>query len=142
MELGPGASWFAVFDGHRGGYASKYAAEKLLGIITATPEWKADSSSPAGIGAAMLSGFLTADELLRNDPVVASGDDQGGCTAITAFITKTHIVVGNCGDSRAMLVRGNAVRAGATWRSCCLSSSVLRTHAIPFPARVSLPPRR
>ena len=107
------ASWFAVFDGHGGGYTSKYAAEKILGFITATSEWKADSSSPTSIGAAMRSGFLTTDELLRAEPAIASGDDHSGSTAITAFITKTHIVVGNCGDSRAMLVRGDVVRGGA-----------------------------
>lgn len=123
------ASWFAVFDGHGGGYTSKYAAEKILGFITATPEWKADSSSPASIGAAMTRGFLTTDELLRAEPTIACGDDHSGSTAITAFITKTHIVVGNCGDSRAMLVRGNAVRCGA--RGPHAAAAARRTPPLP-----------
>jgi protein phosphatase 1B len=38
------------------------------------------------------------------------GDDHSGSTAITALVTPTHVFVGNCGDSRAILVRGgNAV---------------------------------
>lgn len=111
VEGNPDASWFAVYDGHGGGFTSKYAAMKVLSYVTATPEWKADSVSPDSIRAALIRGFLQTDADLRAEPEIAGGDDHSGSTAVTAFVTKEHIIVGNCGDSRAMLVRDNAVRA-------------------------------
>ena len=41
----------------------------------------------------------------------SSVDDRSGSTAIVAFVTPTHIIVGNCGDSRCMLVRGRTAVA-------------------------------
>ena len=37
---------------------------------------------------------------------LASLEDHSGSTAITAFVTPTHFVIGNVGDSRAVLARG------------------------------------
>jgi protein phosphatase 1B len=39
---------------------------------------------------------------------VSRGDDHSGSTAITALVTPTHFFIGNCGDSRAILVRAGA----------------------------------
>jgi serine/threonine protein phosphatase PrpC len=47
-----------------------------------------------------LCGALQTEAVLRSE-------DRSGSTAITAFVTPTHIIVGNCGDSRSVLVRGN-----------------------------------
>jgi protein phosphatase 1B len=115
IDGAPGVSWFAVFDGHGGGYTSKYASEKVLGKITATPEWQADNKSPDSIAKALTRGFLELDADLLKTPEIMGGDDHSGSTAITSFVTPTHVIVGNCGDSRAILVRDGAVsaRAGA-----------------------------
>jgi hypothetical protein len=43
-----------------------------------------------------------------------NNEDHSGSTAITAFVTPTHIVVANCGDSRAILV--------GTDRNCIFAS--------------------
>ncbi|KAF4730848.1 hypothetical protein FOZ62_018585, partial [Perkinsus olseni] len=39
----------------------------------------------------------------------SSGVLNVGCTAVTALLTKTHLVVANAGDSRAILCRGGRV---------------------------------
>jgi protein phosphatase 1B len=109
VEGAPNINWFAVFDGHGGGFTSIYASQKVLGKIMATPEWQADNKSPESIGKAMIKGFLELDADLLKEAEVASGDDHSGSTAITSFVTPTHIIVGNCGDSRAMLIRDGAV---------------------------------
>lgn len=58
-------SFFAVFDGHGGSLVSQTSAQRVLDKILATPEWKADSATPEGIGRAMVRGFLDMDEDLR-----------------------------------------------------------------------------
>lgn len=101
-------SFFAVFDGHGGSLVSQTSAQRVLDKILATPEWKADSGTPEGIGRAMVRGFLDMDEDLRRHPDVVRGDDHSGSTAIAAMVTPSHIIVANCGDSRSILVRGGA----------------------------------
>jgi len=51
-------------------------------------------------------GLHTLDVEMRKMPKLASGEDHSGSTAITAFVTPTHVIVGNVGDSRAVLARG------------------------------------
>jgi serine/threonine protein phosphatase PrpC len=65
IDGAPQHSWFAVFDGHGGSFTSRYASARVLERIVATPEWKADHSSPENIGKAMVRGFLEVDEDLR-----------------------------------------------------------------------------
>ena len=50
---------------------------------------------------------------MRKLPQVLNQMDHSGSTAITAFLTPDSIVVGNCGDSRAILCTGGAVRFGS-----------------------------
>ena len=42
-------------------------------------------------------------------PEIAVGDDHSGSTAISAIVTPTHIICGNVGDSRCILVKGTQV---------------------------------
>lgn len=58
----------------------------------------------------MRKGFLECDAEMRKMDAIQRGDDHSGSTAITAFVTPTHIVTGNCGDSRAILVASNGVK--------------------------------
>ena len=76
VEGHPDYSWFAVFDGHGGALTSKIASERLLTEILATPEWHADSTTPAGISAAIVKGFLNFDAYLRKVRPPGGG---GGC---------------------------------------------------------------
>ena len=52
-------------------------------------------------------GFLKFDEDTQSLPEISSGVDHSGSTAVTAFVTPTHYVVANCGDSRCVLGRGD-----------------------------------
>lgn len=46
----------------------------------------------------MQNGFLAMDAELRNEQT-ENEFDRSGSTAITAFVTPTHIIVANCGNS-------------------------------------------
>ena len=66
----------------------------------------------------MMNGFFVMDEELRKKQS-ENDNDRSGSTAITAFVTPTHIIVGNLGilvftqavlfvgDSRCLLARGD-----------------------------------
>lgn len=110
----PEWSWFAVFDGHGGSLISLTAAERLLPKICADERFEAAKTAEE-VSAIMRDSFIKLDEDMKTLPAIASGEDHSGSTAITAMVTPTHIIVGNCGDSRAVLSR---VTAGApVWGS-------------------------
>lgn len=49
----------------------------------------------------IINGFLAFDRELA----LEDREEKSGSTAVVAFITPTHIIMANCGDSRAMVVR-------------------------------------
>lgn len=59
-------------------------------------------------------GFLDLDEKLKELPRFMSGDERSGSTAIAVFVTTTHVIFANCGDSRALLSRSGGKLAFAT----------------------------
>ena len=54
-------------------------------------------------------GFLNLDETLKELPQFVSGEERSGTTAIVTFVTPTHILFANCGDSRALLCRDGEI---------------------------------
>ncbi|KAJ0402547.1 hypothetical protein P43SY_000810 [Pythium insidiosum] len=104
-------SIFAVCDGHGGKHAADMAANIMVEVFVATMTDRklfpgADSKpSPEAIGAAMRDAFMALDARLRDTPEVQYGSDQSGCTAISAFLTSTHVIVANTGDSRSVLAK-------------------------------------
>lgn len=58
------------------------------------------------IKASIRDGFLKLDESMKALPEVQSGEDISGSTAVSALISPTHFFFANCGDSRAVLSRG------------------------------------
>ncbi|ETN60387.1 protein phosphatase 2c [Anopheles darlingi] len=93
-------NYFAMFDGHAGDNVAKHCAENLLQRIVSTTEF-----SNNDITRAIHSGFLQQDEAMRGIPELASGADKSGTTAVCAFISREHLYIANCGDSRAVLCR-------------------------------------
>ncbi|XP_058062283.1 protein phosphatase 1B [Anopheles bellator] len=93
-------NYFAMFDGHAGDNVAKHCAANLLQRIVSTTEF-----SNNDITRAIHAGFLKQDEAMRDIPELASGVDKSGTTAVCAFISRDHLYIANCGDSRAVLCR-------------------------------------
>lgn len=103
----PGHMFLAVFDGHAGAGAAKYAAREIIGHLKATEEWtryiSGNFSDPHLLGEAMASAFVNLDQYMRAHQETTNGQDSSGCTSVTAIITPTHIICANAGDSRCVM---------------------------------------
>ena len=106
-------SFFAVFDGHAGARVSEYCAQQLLDAIVTTGELRSVQPECAppleAVKKGIRDGFLNLDERMRAMPEVESGEDKSGSTAVSVLVSPQHLFFGNCGDSRAVLVRDKAV---------------------------------
>ena len=114
-----GCSFFGVFDGHAGPKVSQYCSENLWDCIRQKIEAKkgpARDQEPTleNIKDGFRDGFLYIDEKLKERPPWSNGEDRGGTTAITVMITPKHIILGNCGDSRGLVVRSNKLEIATT----------------------------
>lgn len=90
-------SFFAVYDGHGGSAAAKYAGRSAHLHILNNEEF--DKKNYA---AALKAGFLTTDVELRKDPGHAR--EPSGCTAVAVLVTEdNHVYCANAGDSRSIL---------------------------------------
>ncbi|TDH65831.1 hypothetical protein CCR75_002057 [Bremia lactucae] len=113
--LPPGCSLFAVFDGHGGRLAADLAAEGILKELVATmkddvfPGVQADDADPNKIGKAMRDAFMNLDQHIFKTFHSSYSSDHSGCTAITALITPTHIIVANSGDSRSVMAKNGRI---------------------------------
>ena len=109
----PGHSFFAVFDGHGGdeaaiisaehateGLLPRIMAQKAIGLYT-----QSGCSDPQLLGQAMIAGFKECDALMR--PQIS----RSGTTAVTAFVTPTHFICANAGDSRGVFCTGGDTNA-------------------------------
>jgi len=100
-----------VLDGHGGRATADFAAAQLLPCLLATHEWAAAAASgfedEAALCTALRAAFASCDDSAYQ-ALGATGDRSGAC-ALAALVSPTRIIVGNCGDCRAVLVR----RAGA-----------------------------
>jgi len=106
----PGVSFFAVFDGHGGKTVAQASGPLILSKIVDTEAYKSGDQSPEVLGEALTQGLFSLDTAIKSKfPALAAGHDRSGSTVITAFTTPKHIVIGNCGDSRALVARNNAV---------------------------------
>lgn len=104
----PDLSFFAVFDGHGGDQAAILGAQQVVDAVTATPQFKTGSNAPDQLAEAIRSGLLTLDKHLRTLPNFSNGSDRSGSTVVCTLISPSHIVIGNCGDSRAVLASSAA----------------------------------
>jgi len=103
----PNHQFFAVFDGHAGAGAAKYASKNMVQYLQESKEWRkyADGgcSNIEDLGNAMVDAFLKVDETMRLFQENTNGSDSSGCTSVTAIITPTHIICANAGDSRCVM---------------------------------------
>jgi protein phosphatase PTC2/3 len=117
MEKIPGAPdhiFLAVFDGHAGAGAAKYAARFIIDKLTASESWqnyvKSGFSGEGSIGEAMVKAFVRVDAEMRMHQDTLNGSDTSGCTSVTAIITPNFIICANAGDSRCVLGTNGGTR--------------------------------
>ncbi|KAJ2779058.1 Protein phosphatase 2C 2, partial [Coemansia javaensis] len=94
------SAFFAVYDGHGGQTAAKFAGSMLHEFIVGTDEYKSGRFEEA-----IKAGYMEADAKLRQSPEMAN--DSSGCTAVCVLLTKDgRVFCGNAGDSRCILSSG------------------------------------
>ena len=106
----PGHAFFCVLDGHGGWMAAENAERTLLPAILDQKKQLAayangGCAEPALLGAAMVAGFLQCDAEMRK------AIKRSGTTAVCCFLTPTHFVCANAGDSRAVYCKRAGVAA-------------------------------
>ena len=96
-------SLFAVFDGHCGDAAAKFAEQHFVQTLTNSPQWLLyiATKSPVHLTEALTQCFLKVDDDMKNHPSI----ENSGCTAVVVVITPTLIVCANAGDSRAVMCK-------------------------------------
>ncbi|KAH7686360.1 protein phosphatase 2C protein [Dioscorea alata] len=100
-----GLRFFGVYDGHGGSQVAKYCAERVHEVVAEL--WKKGSDGEGWQRRwemAFSDGFERVD-----DEVIAEGvaSDIVGSTALVVLVSGCQIISSNCGDSRAVLCRGD-----------------------------------
>ncbi|ULT89564.1 hypothetical protein L3Y34_008177 [Caenorhabditis briggsae] len=109
-------SFFAVFDGHAGHHIANRASSQLLEHLITSDEFRQmtkaleenngtlTDSTLKLLETGIKKGFLSFDEISKSSEI-----NKSGCTAVCAIVTPTHIIIGNLGDSRAVVAGKNNV---------------------------------
>ncbi|XP_057423062.1 probable protein phosphatase 2C 6 isoform X2 [Lotus japonicus] len=107
--------FFGVYDGHGGSQVAKYCRERMHLALAEEIEFVKEGLVNGSINddcqdqwkKAFTNCFLKVDAevggKVNNEPVAP---ETVGSTAVVALISSSHIIVSNCGDSRAVLCRG------------------------------------
>ncbi|KAK8976107.1 hypothetical protein V6N11_007601 [Hibiscus sabdariffa] len=109
------AHFFGVYDGHGGSQVANYCRDRLHSALSEQIEFAKECWSNGNVTdccqelwkKAFTNCFLKVDAEIEgqggHEPVAP---ETVGSTAVVALICSSHIVVANCGDSRAVLCRG------------------------------------
>ncbi|CAL1413964.1 unnamed protein product [Linum trigynum] len=108
------AHFLGVYDGHGGSQVAEYCRKRVHEALSEEIEElaRADSGEEV-LKKAFFNCFLRVDAEISGDGgggggAVEVAPETVGSTAVVATVCRTHIVVANCGDSRAVLCRGKA----------------------------------
>ena len=107
-----GHGFFAVYDGHGGDKAAILSERMVLPSIQKQKQYQAYVAAPPAqrdpvlLAQAMADGFVACDAEMR--PKLPP-PDTSGTTAVAVFITPTHIICANAGDSRGVYCKGQVV---------------------------------
>ncbi len=102
----------AIFDGHGGSGAAKYAAANLVSVIEKLDEWNRgylQDRSVNWLGEVMKQAFIKLDDNMKKHVELNKPNNFGGCTAVSAMITPNYILCANAGDSRCVMSSGHRV---------------------------------
>ncbi|XP_015889321.3 protein phosphatase 2C 77 isoform X1 [Ziziphus jujuba] len=113
--------FYGVFDGHGGCQVANYCQERIHSALVEEIETsKADNSNGNSWQElwekAFSNCFSKVDAEVGGAPRGSNGSrslqpvapETVGSTAVVALVCPTHIIVANCGDSRAVLCRGKS----------------------------------
>ncbi|XVE98461.1 hypothetical protein REPUB_Repub03eG0108700 [Reevesia pubescens] len=107
-------SFYGVFDGHGGKYASHFVRDHLPRVIVE------DADFPLELEKVVTRSFMETDAAFANSCSLESAL-ASGTTALTAMIFGRSLLVANAGDSRAVLSRrGTAIEMSKDHRPCCM----------------------
>jgi len=95
----PEMAMFSVYDGHGefGDLCSQFSRDKLHANLTARLEHGQDFMT------SYAESFVDTNEQLHDSPLV--DDLMSGTTAVSVIVNNGVLHVGNCGDSRAIIIR-------------------------------------
>ncbi|KAI9074312.1 hypothetical protein K1719_043735 [Acacia pycnantha] len=100
------AHFFGVYDGHGGCQVANYCREHLHSVLIEEIEAAGTSFGEnwqEHWKKALCKCFQRVDDESGSEPLAP---ETVGSTAVVAILSQTHIIVANCGDSRAVLCRG------------------------------------
>ncbi|KAJ6743395.1 PROTEIN PHOSPHATASE 2C 6-RELATED [Salix viminalis] len=109
------AHFFGVYDGHGGSQVANYCHDRIHSALSEEIEIVKNGLSDGSIKdscqeqwkKAFTNCFLKVDsEVGGNAGTEPVAPETVGSTAVVAIICSSHIIVANCGDSRAVLCRG------------------------------------
>ncbi|XWS18843.1 hypothetical protein CRYUN_Cryun32bG0079700 [Craigia yunnanensis] len=126
--------FFGVYDGHGGSQVAKYCRDRihvaLVEEIESIKDSLCDGTSMESrqvqwektftscflkvddeIGGKVSRGMIGGNEDASNANFEPVAPETVGSTAVVALVCSSHIVVANCGDSRAVLCRGKEAMA-------------------------------
>ncbi|KAL9306470.1 Protein phosphatase 2C 7 [Arabidopsis thaliana] len=118
--------FFGVYDGHGGAQVADYCHDRIHSALAEEIERIKEELCRRNTGEGrqvqwekvFVDCYLKVDDEVKgkiNRPVVGSSDrmvleavspETVGSTAVVALVCSSHIIVSNCGDSRAVLLRG------------------------------------
>jgi hypothetical protein len=105
-----------VFDGHGGAFTSKFAATEFISIFKKSEAWIQQQLTEEFLSAALMDTMLQLDLDLSQVPAMrwmgSDTEDKSGSTAVVAVVTPTHMLVANCGDCRALLIKSTSEGEG------------------------------
>ena len=118
---------FAIFDGHCGNEAARFAAENLpLYIFEETKKEEASGATLSPLGPEYVENVLRNAMLKLDDEFCRVCQEEGrewesGATALVALLINEHFVIANLGDCRGVLCRsvqdkGSYYQADDTWQ--------------------------
>ena len=106
----PACSYFGVFDGHGGAGAAHLVSNKLLStVIQHLTSSCGEITKPSmdhlqeRLAEVLPQAFVAMDEYLAKNLLGSPGEcasSDPGTTAVTSFITPSHIIIAHVGDAR------------------------------------------
>ncbi len=99
--------FLAVFDGHAGAGAAKYASKNMVAFLEKSEEWSkyldGNCQNIELLGDALINAFVEIDEKMKLHQDSTYGKDTSGCTAVACIMTPKYIICANTGDSRCVM---------------------------------------